>query len=75
MPPQAWLKFGCQVLLGGLGSRTGHGSVVKKYGDCKSLKDRVVRPLPNGHSWLINGGKTDHYLRDPSWEPILQLGG
>ena len=31
--------------------------VISDYGDqFLSPKDRVVGPLPNGHSWLINGG-------------------
>ena len=34
--------------------------VVNNHGDCKSPKDRVVGPLPNGHSWLINGGDPNH---------------
>ena len=28
----------------------------------KSPKDRVVGPLPNGHSWLINGGDPNHLV-------------
>ena len=30
--------------------------MVNNHGDGKSPKDRVVGPLPNGHSWLMNGG-------------------
>ena len=29
--------------------------MVNNHGDPKSPKDWVVGPLPNGHSWLING--------------------
>ncbi len=35
----------------------------------KFAKDRVV-PLPNGHSWLINGGDPNHLLTGM----ILQAG-
>ncbi len=31
----------------------------------KSPKDRVV-PLPNGHSWLLNGGDPNHWTK--SWD-------
>ena len=33
--------------------------MVNSHGDHKSPKDRVV-PLPNGNSWLINGGDPNH---------------
>ena len=29
--------------------------LINNHGDCKYPKDRVLGPLPNGHSWLING--------------------
>ena len=37
---------------------------------CKSPKDRVVGPLPNSYSWLLNGG--DPITTYIHWEPILQ---
>ena len=36
--------------------------MANSHGDRKSPKDRVVGPLPNGHSWLINGGDPNHLL-------------
>ena len=30
--------------------------MVENPGDRKSPFSRVLRPLPNGHSWLTNGG-------------------
>ncbi len=44
--------------------------MVNNHGDRKSPKDRVVGPLPNGHSWLINGGDPNHLLTGM----ILQVG-
>ena len=44
--------------------------MVSNHGDCKSPKDRVVGPLPNGHSWLINAGDPNHLLTGM----ILQVG-
>ena len=44
-------KFLARIQRGGL-----EDQVVNNHGDGKSPKDQVVGPLPNGHSWLINGG-------------------
>ena len=45
--------------------------MVNNHGFHKSPKDGVVGPLPNGLSWLINGGDPNHLLSGM----ILQVGG
>ena len=52
----------------------GLGYVVNSHGDHKSPKDRVVGPLPNGNSWLINGGDPNHLLTTVTGM-ILEVGG
>ena len=42
------------------------------YGDRKSPQYRVVGPLPNGHSWLVNGGYTTGYTNN--WWILQHLG-
>ena len=35
----------------------------------KSPKDRVVGPLPNDHSWLINAGDPNHLITNiTNWD-------
>ena len=37
--------------------------MVNNLGDCKSLEDRVVGPLPNGlFKWLIHGDDPNYLL-------------
>ncbi len=48
--------------------------MVNSHGDHKSPKDRVVGPLPNGNSWLINGGDPNHLLTTVTGM-ILEVGG
>ena len=57
-----------RVLLGGSSQLV---SIVSNYGDRKSPRPGVVGPLPNGHSWLTNGGDPNYLLNGM----ILQQGG
>ena len=50
-------KFLSRIQRGGL-----EDQVVNNHGNRESSKDQVVGPLPNGHSWLINGGDPNHLL-------------
>ena len=40
--------------------------MVSNHGDCKSLRPGVVGPLPNDHSWLINGSGPNYVSK--SWD-------